>query len=145
MIIFLFLSNTNNGEIMKIIKTFSKIILIIATLIIMSSIIINIVIFNNYKNIKTCRKIDTFIIENYQNIDNVSSLKVIDECDKIIIYVQVDDTINHDNIKAVILKFLNLKIKYNDDSIFELIIINDNLNYLVIIDEEERIDIDFEN
>ena len=63
MIIFLFLSNTNNGEIMKIMKTFSKIILIIATLIIMSSIIINIVIYNNYKNIKTCRKIDTFIIE----------------------------------------------------------------------------------
>ena len=57
----------------------------------------------------------------------------------------LDDSINEENINAIILQIESIKKTYNDDDKIEFIIKNINLNYIIIIDEEERIDIDFTN
>ena len=128
--------------IMKTIKRISLIISIVFTLIIISTLIVNIVIYNNYKTYKTCRTIDFFNINNYNNISYTLNIKLVDNCDKLTLYIELDEKINADNINGVILQFVEQKKKYNDDNILELILINNHLNYIVIIDKNEIIDID---
>lgn len=130
-------------NIMKIIVIFSKIIFIIFSLILIGVLLISITIDNHYKNVKVCRYNNEFNIENYNNISNVKTIKLLNNCDKIVVFIELEETINKDNINGIILQFVNKKTIYNNDNIIELILKNNLLNYIVIIDEEERIDIDY--
>jgi len=145
MIIFLFFVNNKSGDLMKIIKNISKIIVILFSLLILGILIVSITIDNSYNNDKICRTSNKFLVDNYTNISNLKTIKVLDNCDKIIVYLEVDESIDKSNVNGIILQFVNSKKKYNDYSIIELIIKNSKINFIVIIDEEERIDIDYES
>lgn len=128
---------------MKIIINISKVIIIIFTLIFLSIIIVSLTINNSYDNIKICRSNNSFDINNYKNITNIKNIKLIEICDKTKIYIEVDEDINDTNVKGIILQIENIKKKYNDDEILEIILKNSYINYLIIIDNDEKIDIDF--
>ena len=97
----------------------------------------------NYNNYRICRSNINIIIDNYVTINEVEEIELMSNCDKIRLLVIVNDKIDNENINAIILKFTSLKKQYNDDEFFEIIFKNNKINYLVTIDEEEKIDIDY--
>ena len=128
---------------MKIILNISKIILIVFFLIFLSLIIVALNINNTYKNEKICRSNAYINISNYYDLSNVKTIELIENCDKIKIYILLDSTVTKDNINGIILQIEAKKKTYNDDDIFELFLENDNVKYLIIIDKNETIDIDY--
>ena len=68
---------------MKIVTKISKIILILFILIFLGVLVVAITIDNSYKNEKICRSNNNFDIKNYQNINGISEIKLLSNCDKI--------------------------------------------------------------
>ena len=141
MIIFFYYVNTINGEFMKIIVNISKIIVTVTILFVVSFILV--ALNPNYLNKKVCRINNQFILKYYLDIKNVDSIEIKSECDKIRLFVYMNDNIMKDNVNSIILQFVEKKKIYNDNDIVELLMKNNKLNCLVIIDQEEKIDIDF--
>jgi hypothetical protein len=126
---------------LKTILNISKTIIILFFLFFIGYIII--AINPNYNNYRICRSNQEIAIENYVTINEVEEIELMSNCDKIRLLVKVNDKIDNENINAIILKFTSLKKQYNDDEFFEVIFKNDKINYIVTIDKEEKIDIDY--
>ena len=130
---------------MKIVTKISKIILILFILIFLGVLVVAITIDNSYKNEKICRSNNNFDIKNYQNINGISEIKLLSNCDKIKLKFKLKNSINSQNVQAIILQIVNKKELYNDNDRLEIILKNEDIMYLVNIDENETIDIDFVN
>lgn len=128
---------------MKTIINISKIILILFLLLFISVILVATNINNTYKVERICRSIESFSIDNYQKISHIEKIELKSNCDKISLYILLNKDITKDNINGIILQIESKKKIYNDDDIFELFMENDNYKYLVIIDKNETIDIDY--
>lgn len=126
---------------MKVISYISKVILVIFSLLLISVSIVTLT--NNEENIKICRNKIEFEIKNYQNINHINEIKLLDNCDKVSLYIYLSETIDKENVNSVILNIIGLKKVYNDEIILELFIENKNFSCLVLIDENESFDIDF--
>lgn len=126
---------------MKTILNISKTIIILFFLFFIGYIII--AINPNYNNYRICRSNINIAIDNYVTINEFEEIELMSNCDKIRLLVKVNDKIDNENINAIILKFTSLKKKYNDDELFEIIFKNNKINYIVTIDKEEKIDIDY--
>lgn len=126
---------------MKVISYISKVILVIFSLLLISVSIVTLT--NNEENIKICRNKIEFEIKNYQNINHINEIKLLDNCDKVSLYIYLSETIDKENVNSVILNIIDLKKIYNDEIILELFIENKNFSCLVLIDENESFDIDF--
>ena len=57
---------------------------------------------NIYKNSKICRKKENIEINNYKNIPNIEEIVLIENCDKAIIFIKVNEIINEENINTII-------------------------------------------
>ena len=126
---------------MKVINYISKVILILFSLLLISVSIVTLT--NNEENVKICRNKIEFEIKNYQNINHINEIKLLDNCDKVSLYIYLSETIDKENVNSVILNIIGLKKVYNDEIILELFIENKNFSCLVLIDENESFDIDF--
>lgn len=126
---------------MKVISYISKVILILFSLLLISVSIVTLT--NNEENVKICRNKIEFEIKNYQNINHINEIKLLDNCDKVSLYIYLSETIDKENVNSVILNIIGLKKVYNDEIILELFIENKNFSCLVLIDENESFDIDF--
>lgn len=126
---------------MKVINYISKVILILFSLLLISVSIVTLT--NNEENVKICRNKIEFEIKNYQNINHINEIKLLDNCDKVSLYIYLSETIDKENVNSVILNIIDLKKIYNDEIILELFIENNNFSCLVLIDENESFDIDF--
>jgi hypothetical protein len=126
---------------MKVISYISKVILVIFSLLLISVSIVTLT--NNEENVKICRNKIEFEIKNYQNINHINEIKLLDNCDKVSLYIYLSETIDKENVNSVILNIIGLKKVYNDEIILELFIENKNFSCLVLIDENESFDIDF--
>lgn len=126
---------------MKVINYISKVILVIFSLLLISVSIVTLT--NNEENVKICRNKIEFEIKNYQNINHINEIKLLDNCDKVSLYIYLSETIYKENVNSVILNIIGLKKVYNDEIILELFIENKNFSCLVLIDENESFDIDF--
>mgnify|MGYP003294140013 CR=1 FL=1 len=58
-------------------------------------------------------------------------------------YFEIDNIIDSSNVNGLILSITNIKKEYDDDHILEVILKNDKVNFIVIIDQNERIDITY--
>ena len=126
---------------MKVISYISKVILVIFSLLLISVSIVTLT--NNEENVKICRNKIEFEIKNYQNINHIDEIKLLNNCDKVSLYIYLSETIDKENVNSVILNIIGLKKVYNDEIILELFIENKNFSCLVLIDENESFDIDF--
>lgn len=126
---------------MKVISYISKVILILFSLLLISVSIVTLT--NNEEDVKICRNKIEFEIKNYQNINHINEIKLLDNCDKVSLYIYLSETIDKENVNSVILNIIGLKKVYNDEIILELFIKNKNFSCLVLIDENESFDIDF--
>lgn len=126
---------------MKVISYISKVILILFSLLLISVSIVTLT--NNEEDVKICRNKIEFEIKNYQNINHINEIKLLDNCDKVSLYIYLSETIDKENVNSVILNIIGLKKVYNDEIILELFIENKNFSCLVLIDENESFDIDF--
>lgn len=126
---------------MKVISYISKVILILFSLLLISVSIVTLT--NNEENVKICRNKIEFEIKNYQNINHINEIKLLNNCDKVSLYIYLSETIDKENVNSVILNIIGLKKVYNDEIILELFIENKNFSCLVLIDENESFDIDF--
>ena len=126
---------------MKVISYISKVILILFSLLLISVSIVTLT--NNEENVKICRNKIEFEIKNYQNINHINEIKLLDNCDKVSLYIYLSETIDKENVNSVILNIIGLKKVYNDEIILELFIENKNFSCLVLIDENDSFDIDF--
>ena len=126
---------------MKIISYISKVILILFSLLLISVSIVTLT--NNEENVKICRNKIEFEIKSYQNINHINEIKLLDNCDKVSLYIYLSETIDKENVNSVILNIIGLKKVYNDEIILELFIENKKISCLVLIDENESFDIDF--
>ena len=126
---------------MKVINYISKVILILFSLLLISVSIVTLT--NNEENVKICRNKIEFEIKNYQNINHINEIKLLDNCDKVSLYIYLSETIDKENVNSVILNIIGIKKVYNDEIILELFIENNNFSCLVLIDENESFDIDF--
>ena len=126
---------------MKVISYISKVILVIFSLLLISVSLVTLT--NNEENVKICRNKIEFEIKNYQNINHINEIKLLDNCDKVSLYIYLSETIDKENVNSVILNIIGLKKVYNDEIILELFIENKNFSCLVLIDENESFDIDF--
>ena len=126
---------------MKVISYISKVILILFSLLLISVSLVTLT--NNEENVKICRNKIEFEIKNYQNINHINEIKLLDNCDKVSLYIYLSETIDKENVNSVILNIIGLKKVYNDEIILELFIENKNFSCLVLIDENESFDIDF--
>lgn len=126
---------------MKVISYISKVILVIFSLLLISVSIVTLT--NNEENVKICRNKIEFEIKNYQNINHINEIKLLNNCDKVSLYIYLSETIDKENVNSVILNIIGLKKVYNDEIILELFIENKNFSCLVLIDENESFDIDF--
>lgn len=128
---------------MRVIKTIPRIIILLFFLFLSSSILVLFMIEENYEYKKICRNNSIINIENYKDINYVEEIKILNNCDKIVLFFKVDDSINKDNINGLILNIESRKKEFNDNDILEIILKNNSLNYIVTIDIDERIDITF--
>ena len=126
---------------MKLIINISKIIFIIFSFLIISTFLIILVDEDN-KN-KICRESHEFNSNYYLEINNVKEIEILCICDKISLKISLNNIIKKNNVNSVILNIIDIKKIYNDDSILELFMENNNLSCIVIIDEEESFDIVF--
>lgn len=126
---------------MKVINYISKVVLILFSLLLISVSLVTLT--NNEENVKICRNKIEFEIKNYQNINHINEIKLLDNCDKVSLYIYLSETIDKENVNSVILNIIGLKKVYNDEIILELFIENNNFSCLVLIDENESFDIDF--
>ena len=126
---------------MKIINSLSRVILIIFSLLLISISLVTLT--NNKENIKVCRNKIEFNIKNYKNINHINEIRLLDNCDKVSLYLYLSETIDKENVNSVILNIISIKKVYNDEIILELFIKNKNFSCLVLIDENESFDIDF--
>ena len=129
--------------IMRIIKTIPRIIILLFFLFLSSSILVLFMIEENYEYKKICRNNSYIYIDNYKDINYVEEIKLLNNCDKIVLFFKVGDSINKDNINGLILNIESRKKEFNDNDILEIILKNNSINYIVIIDIDERIDITF--
>jgi len=129
--------------VMRVIKTIPRIIILLFFLFLSSSILVLFMIEENYEYKKICRNNSIINIENYKDINYVEEIKILNNCDKIVLFFKVDDSINKDNINGLILNIESRKKEFNDNDILEIILKNNSLNYIVTIDIDERIDITF--
>ncbi len=135
--------NTIIGDIMRHILNFSKVVTTIFILLFVGIFIISFTIENTYENQKICREESKIVLEKYKNIDGVIEVKLIENCDHVKLYFLVENTFNNENINSIILKINLINQRENDDELLEIILSNESLNYIVIIDKNEGIDIDF--
>ena len=84
-----------------------------------------------------------YLYDNYQDLNGVKIVELKSNCDKISLYVLLESNVKEDNIYAIILQIEDRKKMYNNDDIFEIYLENENLKYLIIIDKNETIDIDY--
>ena len=126
---------------MKLINSLSRVIIIIFSLLLISISLVSLT--NNKENIKVCRNKIEFNIKNYKNINHINEIRLLDNCDKVSLYVYLNETINKESVNSVILNIIGIKKVYNDEVILELFMKNNNFSCLVLIDENESFDIDF--
>ena len=129
--------------VMRVIKAIPRIIILLFFLFLSSSILVLFMIEENYEYKKICRNNSNINIDNYKDINYVEEIKILNNCDKIVLFFKVDDSINKDNINGLILNIESRKKEFNDNDILEIILKNNSINYIVIIDIDERIDITF--
>ena len=82
---------------MKIINNLSRIILIVFSLLLISISLITIT--NNRENIKICRDKIEFNIKNYKNINHINEIRLLDNCDKVSLYIYLSEKIDRDNVR----------------------------------------------
>ena len=126
---------------MKLINSLSRVIIIIFSLLLISISLVSLT--NNKENIKVCRNKIEFNIKNYKNINHINEIRLLDNCDKVSLYVYLNEKINKESVNSVILNIIGIKKVYNDEVILELFMKNNNFSCLVLIDENESFDIDF--
>lgn len=126
---------------MKLINSLSRVIIIIFSLLLISISLVTLT--NNKENIKVCRNKIEFNIKNYKNINYINEIRLLDNCDKVSLYVYLNETINKESVNSVILNIIGIKKVYNDEVILELFMKNNSFSCLVLIDENESFDIDF--
>lgn len=126
---------------MRFFNILARVILSIFSLLLVSIFLV--MLTYKEENIKICRNNISFEKNNYQKLEHILELKVLNNCDKISLLISLSEKVNKENINGVILNIISVKRIYNDNEILELFIENNDLSCIVIIDEEESFDIDF--